>query len=68
MNSKRLDAIGGDLSPVVVPLYKLVPSVLANSMYRKDYPYSLSVFIAFSPVLSSECNSLYDDVYASDPI
>ena len=42
--------------------------VVSNSMHRKDYPYSLFAFMPFKPVLPSECNSLYDDVYASDPI
>jgi len=30
-----------DLLPVTVSLCKLVPPVVANSMYRKYYPYSL---------------------------
>ncbi len=42
--------------------------LVANSMRRKDYPYSLFAFIPFKLVLSSECNSLYDDIDASDPI
>ena len=42
--------------------------VAANSMHRKDNPYSLFAFIPFSPILSSEWNSIYDDIDASVPI
>ena len=45
-----------NLLPVVVPLYKIVPSVVANSMHRKDYPYSL---LFNPPIYSSEVQIYY---------